>query len=131
VVIEADGDATILRPVEDVFDYPADPCNEPEWLPGAGSVKQTSDGELGLGSAFVGEYDRAGRIALSIVEFERPSCVTFRARSRIMHFDDAVHLTAIEGGTGLVARMTAEPQGLMRILAPVIGRTLRRQFASN
>jgi hypothetical protein len=42
-----------------------------------------------------------------------------------------VQLTAIEGGTRLVARMTAEPQGLMRLLAPVMGRTLRRQFASN
>jgi carbon monoxide dehydrogenase subunit G len=131
VVIEADGNATILRPVEDVFDYLADPRNEPEWLPGARSVKQTSDGELGLGSAFVGEYDRAGRVELSIVEFERPSRVTFRARSRIVHFDDAVQLTAIEGGTRLVARMTAEPRGLMRLLAPVMGLTLRRQFSSN
>jgi hypothetical protein len=68
---------------------------------------------------------------LSIVEFERPSRVTFRARSRIVHFDDAVQLTAIEGGTRLVARMTAEPRGLMRLLAPVMGRTLRRQFSSN
>jgi uncharacterized protein YndB with AHSA1/START domain len=131
VVIEADGTATILRPVEDVFDYVADPRNEPEWLPGARSVKQTSDGELGLGSEFVGEYDRAGRVELSIVEFERPARVTFRIRSRIVQFDDAVQLKAIEGGTRLVARMTAEPQGLMRFLAPVMGRTLRRQFASN
>lgn len=131
MAIEADGNAMILRPVEVVFDYVADPRNEPEWLPGARSVKQTSDGDFGLGAAFVGEYDRVGRVELSIVEFERPTRVTFRARSRIVHFDDAVQLTAIEGGTRLVARMTAEPKGVMRLFAPVMGRTMRKQFASN
>lgn len=129
--IEAHGDTTILRPVEAVFDYLADPRNEPKWLPGANSVRKTSDGEVGLGSAFVGEYRRAGRVELQLVEFERPSRVTFRARSKVVHFDDAGQLTAVEGGTRLVARMTAEPQGLMRLVAPVMGRTMRRQFAEN
>jgi carbon monoxide dehydrogenase subunit G len=131
VKIEADGSVTILRPVEEVFDYLADPRNEPQWLPGARSVNKTSGGELGLGSVFVGEYRRAGRVELRIVEFERPSRVTFRAESKIVQFDDVVRLLPIEGGTRLVARMAAEPQGLMRLLAPVMGRTLRKQFASN
>ena len=48
-----------------------------------------------------------------------------------MHFDDAVLLTAVEGGTRLVARMTAEPQGLMSLMAPVMCRTMRTQFGSN
>ena len=131
VSIEAHGDATILRPLTDVFDYLADPRNEPEWLPGATSVEKTSDGEVGLGATFVGEYRRAGRVEVELVEFERPSRVTFRARSKIVHFDDAVRLTPVEGGTRLMAQMTAEPQGLMRLFAPLMARTLRRQFASN
>ena len=131
MTIEADGSTTILRPVEDVFDYLADPRNEPQWLPGAHSVEKTSDGELGLGSAFLGEYQRAGRVELQIVEFERPWRVTFRARSKVVHFDDAVQLAPVEGGTRLVARMTAEPQGLMSLMAPVMRRTMRKQFASN
>jgi carbon monoxide dehydrogenase subunit G len=131
VVIEAEGTVTISRPVEDVFDYVADPRNEPQWLPGAASVEKTGDGELGLGSAFVGEYGRAGRVELQIVEFQRPSRVTFRARSRIVHFDDAVQLASVDGGTRLSARMTAVPQGFMRLFAPLMARTMRRQFASN
>lgn len=129
--IEAQGNARILRPVEDVFDYLADPRNEPKWLPGASSVVKTSDGEIGLGSTFLGEYRRAGRVELDVIEFVRPSRVTFRARSKIVHFDDAVQLAPVDGGTRLVARMTAEPQGAMRLMAPVMGRTMRKQFASN
>jgi carbon monoxide dehydrogenase subunit G len=131
VSIEADGDTTIRRPVEDVFDYLADPRNELHWLPGAKSVEHTSEGELGLGSTFIGEYERAGRVELEIVEFERPSRVTFRARSKMVNFDDAVQLTPVEGGTRLIARMTANPQGLMRLVTPLMGRTMRKQFAAN
>jgi carbon monoxide dehydrogenase subunit G len=129
--IEAEGSTTIRRTIEDVFEYVADPRNEPEWLPGAKSVTMTSDGEVGRGSTFVGEYERAGRVELQIVEFDRPSRVTFRARSKIVHFDDAVELAAVEGGTRLQARMTADPQGAMRLIGPLMARTMRRQFDSN
>jgi carbon monoxide dehydrogenase subunit G len=131
VTIEAQGQATIRRTVEDVFDYLADPRNEPGWLPGARSVTMTSDGDVGRGSTFVGEYERAGRVDLEIAEFERPSRVTFRARAKIVRFDDAVQLAPVDGGTRVDPQMTAEPQGLMRLAGPLMGRTMRKQFASN
>jgi hypothetical protein len=57
--------------------------------------------------------------------------VTFRARARIVDFDDAVTLTEREGGTALVARMDARPRGAMKLVAPLMARTMRRQFESN
>ena len=54
-----------------------------------------------------------------------------RARSKIVRFDDAVQLAPVDGGTRLDAQMTAEPQGLMRVVGPLMGRTMRKQFASN
>jgi carbon monoxide dehydrogenase subunit G len=131
VTIQARGETTILRPIEEVFDFLADPRNEPRWLPGASSVTKTSDGPVGAGSTFVGSYQRAGRVELELAAFKRPLHVTFRARSKIVRFDDAVDLEPLETGTRLVAHMTAQPQGVMRFLAPVIARTMRRQFASN
>jgi carbon monoxide dehydrogenase subunit G len=131
VTIEAEGHVTIRRTIEDVFDYLADPRNEPRWLPGAKAVTMTSDGEVKRGSTFVGEYQRAGRVELEIVEFQRPARVTFRARSKIVRFDDAVQLTPSDDGTRLDARMIANPQGPMRVVAPLMGRTMRMQFAAN
>lgn len=129
--IEAAGGTKIARPIEDVFDYLSDPRNEPNWLPGATAVDKTSEGPVGLGSTFVGHYARAGRVELELIEFERPRKVTFRAHSKIVDFDDAVELTEAQGTTLLQARMLASPRGVMRFVAPLMARTLRRQFAAN
>lgn len=118
-------------PITAVFDYLADARNEPQWLPGAQEVTKTTDGPVGLGTRFEGVYRRAGRVELELVEFERPTRVTFRARARIVDFDDAVTLTEREGGTALVARMDARPRGAMKLVAPLMARTMRRQFESN
>ena len=131
MAIQADGGTTIARPIEEVFDYLSDPRNEPDWLPGATAVDKTSEGPVGLGSTFVGHYARAGRVALELVEFERPHRVTFRAHSKIVDFDDAVELSETDGRTLLQARMHATPRSVMRVLEPLMARTLRRQFAAN
>ena len=131
MAIQADGGTTIARPIEEVFDYLSDPRNEPDWLPGATAVDKTSEGPVGLGSTFVGHYARAGRVALELVEFERPHRVTFRAHSKLVDFDDAVELTETDGRTLLQARMHATPRSVMRVLEPLMAGTLRRQFAAN
>jgi carbon monoxide dehydrogenase subunit G len=131
VPIEARGQTTIARAIEDVFDYLSDARNEPTWLPGARSVEKTSEGPVGLGTTFLGQYSGAGRVDLELVEFRRPTRVTFRAHSRIVDFDDVVDLTVQENLTQVEARMTAEPRGAMRLAAPIMGRTMRRQFSSN
>jgi carbon monoxide dehydrogenase subunit G len=130
-MIEAHGNTEIERPATEVFDYLADARNEPEWLPGAERVEKVSEGPVGLGTRFSGTYARAGTVELELVEFEPPRRVTFRARSRIVHFDDAVELSEGDGRTVLRAVMTAQPQGLMRLAAPLMERTMRRQFAGN
>jgi len=130
-VIEAHAHATINAPVETVFDAVADATNEPHWLPGAQSVEKVTDGPVGLGTRFRGAYARAGEVSLEIIEFERPDRVTFRARSRIVDFDDAIVLTAQDGRTRLDARMTAQPRGVMRLFGPLMARTMRSQFEAN
>lgn len=130
-MIRADAAVHIDRPPEAVFDLLADPRNEPRWLPGAKRVTMMTPEPVRLGSRFEGEYARAGAVTIELVAFERPSRVTFRAASKIVRFDDDVTLAAENGGTRLVAVMEAAPHGVMRLLAPVMGRTMRRQFAAN
>jgi uncharacterized protein YndB with AHSA1/START domain len=131
VTIEVHGEAIIRRSIEDVFDFLADPRNEPRWLPGAKSVTMTSDGEPRLGSTFVGEYAGVGRVELELVEFERPSRIRFRGDSQIVRFDDVVRLASAESGTRLQANMTSEPKALRRAPDPTMGEALQAQFASN
>jgi carbon monoxide dehydrogenase subunit G len=130
-VIEADGEIEIQAPVERVFDYVSDARNEPEWLPGAKAVEKVTPEGVGLGTRFDGTYARAGRVSIEIVVFDRPHRVTFRAHSRIVDFDDAIELREGGLGTRLTARMAAQPQGLMRLMTPLMANTMRKQFEAN
>jgi carbon monoxide dehydrogenase subunit G len=130
-VITGFGEVWIEAPPEAVFDYLADARNEPAWLPGARSVTKATDGPVGLHTRFEGEYARAGKVDLELVRFERPRALTIRAHSRMLDFDDAVELAPDGNGTRLTARLTGSPTGLMRVLTPMIARTMTRQFGEN
>jgi uncharacterized protein YndB with AHSA1/START domain len=130
-VIEARGSTDIARPVREVFEYASDARNEPKWLPGASDVEKTTPGEVGLGTRFEGTYARAGTVQLELVEYEPPYRFTFRARSKIVSFDDAVELSERDGKTHLEARMLAEPQGAMKLLGFLMAPTLKKSFAAN
>jgi uncharacterized protein YndB with AHSA1/START domain len=130
-MIEAHGGTEIEAPIERVFDYVADARNEPTWLPGAQKVEKVTDGDVGLGTRFEGVYARAGKVSLEIVAFEPPHRLTFRADSRIVKFDDEIELTDGGGRTELRARMSAQPKGVMRLMSPLMAKTMRSQFEAN
>jgi uncharacterized protein YndB with AHSA1/START domain len=130
-VIEGHGETEIRASIERVFDYVSDARNEPNWLPGAKAVDKITPGPVELGTRFDGTYVRAGRVSVEIVAFDRPSRLTFRARSRIVDFDDMIELSEGDGGTRLTARMSAQPRGLMRLVSPLMARTMRGQFQAN
>lgn len=121
----------IQRRPEEVFDALSDARNESRWLPGAHDVELVTPGVIAKGTRFRGRYDRAGWVGLELVEFDRPSRVTFRARSRIVDFDDAVRLNDVNGGTLLEATMTAQPKGVMRLFAFAMRRVMAKQFTAN
>ena len=118
-------------PPERVFDYLADARNEPDWLPGAQRVEKVTDGPIGLHTRFDGVYARAGVVAVELVEFDRPHRLTFRALAKIVAFDDEVELTPDGDGTVLVARLSAQPRGIMRLFTPMMVKTMQRQFERN
>jgi len=130
-MLEARGRVDIARPPEQVYDYLADMRNEPEWLPGASAVRVTSEGEIGLGAAFEGTYARAGTVRCTISTFDRPHRLVIHGDAKGMSFDDAITLTPIDGGTRLDAVMRTQPKGFFKIVAPMMGRVIDKQFQSN
>jgi uncharacterized protein YndB with AHSA1/START domain len=130
-MIEARGSTDIARPIEEVFAYVADARNEPKWLPGTKEVEKTTPGDVGVGTRFEGTYARAGKVTLEVVRHEPPHRLTFRARAKIVHFDDEIELTERDWKTHLDARMVAEPQGVLRFVPFLMAPTLRKSFAAN
>jgi uncharacterized protein YndB with AHSA1/START domain len=130
-MIEAHGETTIAAPIERVFDYVADARNEPSWLPGAEAVEKTTPDDVGLGTRFEGRYARAGKVEVEVVSYERPHRLTLRGHSKILDFDDAIELTEAGGQTVLKATMSSRPRGPMKLMSPLMARTIRSQFADN
>jgi uncharacterized membrane protein len=126
----------IDRPVNEVFAYVADPAKLPTWQTNTVEVTQTTDGPLRVGSRLrevhlapggrrleslveVTELDPNRVFALRIVEGPLPVDGRF------------VFAPAATGMTQVAVHGSGRPRGAMRLLAPLLSRVLRRQFAAH
>jgi len=104
-----EGEITISRPVEDVFDFVADERNEPRYNPRMVRAEQISEGPIGLGTRFRAELKAAGRTMPMIVEFtrfERPRLLGSMTRSSMMETEGALIFDAVAGGAACAGRGT-------------------------
>jgi len=64
--------ATIERPVEAVWEFMAEPSNNPKWDPGTLEVRQTSEGPIGVGTTLIAVVEFLGRreLGVRITSFE-------------------------------------------------------------
>jgi len=51
-MVRVEGDITIGRPVEDVFDFVADESNEPKYNPRMTRADRITEGPIGVGTRF-------------------------------------------------------------------------------
>ena len=121
----------IARPVHDVFTYATAPERLSTWQTNTVSATRVDDGEYGLGSR-LREVHRApgGKELESIVEVvqytpDRVFALEVKEGTPIhahFTFDPA------EGGTRMRFRAHGRLSGPTRIIEPLLGRMLRRQF---
>ncbi len=125
-----EGEIIINRPVEEVFDFVADECNEPRFNPRMTRAEQISDGPIGLGTRFHTELKTMGRTMPMVVEFtgfERPRRLASVTRSPMMVTDGALPFEPAPGGTRMRWSWDVRPLGPMRVMAPFVGAIGRRQ----
>ena len=121
------------RPAEAVFDYMTDPANLMAWQTSKTSVEQLTPGPPARGTRVRERTKPPGakefEQVVEFTEFERP---------RRFHVHIVEGPYPIDGtwsfepdGTGTRVHFVAEGElhGVMRLLAPLIGRMMARQFA--
>ena len=129
-MIIAEAEFQIDRPLEEVFDFWADVRNENDWNPGSQRWEQTSPGSVGLGTTFKGEVQGMGPMTMQMVEYQRPFRVTHRGSAKSFGFASTLNFEPSASGTRVKATGQVEPQGLFKLLTPLMGVMMKKRFTA-
>lgn len=126
-----EGEITIDRSADEVFDFVADESNEPRYNPRMTHVEKTSPGPIGRGTRFRATTRTGGRtndMTIEFTEFERPARLASWTRLSTMDIRGTLTFRPINGSTRMKWAWLIEPHGLMRFVPPpVIAAMGRRQ----
>jgi len=121
----------IRRSPEEVFDYCTDLRREPEWNPRTRRIEKLTDGPIGLGTRYLGEWIRGDPMTIEFVRFQRPTAWGSVGRSRWLVANSEGQVSKTPGGARLVIRMELQPRGALRLLRPALGPIMRRREHRN
>lgn len=118
-----EGEITIDRPVEVVFDYVADQTNEPQYNPSMVRAEKITPGAVGQGTQFRSAVASAGRTAEMLIEctgYDRPRLLS--STTTMSQADIQYTLTFDPAGDGTRMRWSGQvrPKGMFRLLGPLI-----------
>jgi uncharacterized protein YndB with AHSA1/START domain len=119
----------IDRAADDVFAYCTDPSHEPEWNPELIAVQKLTDGPVGQGTRYRMQCRRGVRD--SVVEylgFEQPRSWTSTSTSANLDVRFEGEVVPDAGRSHLRFRARLLPRGVLRPLAPMLRRLLRRRW---
>lgn len=123
------GEVIVNQPIETVFDFVADACNEPHYNPHILRAEKISSGPIGLGSRFRNETASMGRTTewnIEITSYERPRHLSSFLRSSAMDIQGTMTFDSLEGATRMKWFWTLKPRGIFRLFAPLISRLGQR-----
>jgi uncharacterized protein YndB with AHSA1/START domain len=121
----------IRRSPDEVFDYCTDLRREPEWNPRTRRIEKLTDGPIGVGTRYQGEWIRGDPMTIELVRFQRPTTWASVGRSRRLVATSQGQVAKRPGGARLVIRTELQPQGALRFLLPVLGPIMRRREHRN
>jgi uncharacterized membrane protein len=129
-VAHIEGEIVIDRPVEEVFDVVADERNEPRYNPLLLWVEKVSSGPIRRGTQFRAATKTMGRPAEMTIEFtdyQRPRRIGSSTHMPTMEIQGALNFDPVPEGTRMRWSWDLQPQGVPRLLAPLITLMERRQ----
>jgi uncharacterized protein YndB with AHSA1/START domain len=127
----AENSVTVDRPIGDVFAYLADGTNNRRWRSGVVSIERTSTGD-GAGAAYRQKLRGPGGRTIDgdyrVTAFEPPTGLEFQVTAGPARPTGRFTLTeAGPGRTTVTFALDLVPTGLMRLMGPMIARTMRSE----
>jgi uncharacterized protein YndB with AHSA1/START domain len=118
-----EGEITIARPVEVVFDYVADQSNEPQYNPTMVRAEKETPGPVRRGTRFrsaVRSGRRTPEMLIEITAYDRPRLLASTTTMRQMEIDYTLELEPVAEGTRMRWRGELRPKGGLRLVGPLV-----------
>lgn len=132
-MIRSQGTVQVDRPAEEVFAFLADLCNEPRYVSNVIRTEKISEGPLGVGSRYRETartlLGRRATTTYEISEFDSPRVVEFRGSSGRATFRARWELVWDGGVTKATFTGEAQVGWPMRVLEPILGRSVASTFS--
>ena len=119
-----------ITPVEDVFDYVADECNEPRYNAQMRHAEKISDGPIGVGTQYRAEVVSGGRPVSMVIEvtaYERPGRLASMTTMSAMDVAYTLTFGPVREGTRTRWSGEIEPHGMLKRIGPLVAWMGRRQ----
>ncbi len=119
------GEITINRPVQEVFDFVADERNEPRYNPRMLRAEKLSPGPVGLGSRFravMRSRPRPVEMTTECTGFERPRRLASTTRLSKMDIQGTLTFDPVPAGTRMQWSWQLQPRGVLKLMSPMMAR---------
>ena len=124
----------IKCPADKVFAYVADAKNWPKWQLSMLEAKQTSLGEMGVGTTFGGVNKVMGRRMAwtsKVTEYERNKAWREVIKSGSTLLDEHLTFYPVERGTKVTQVYDMKPGGFLKLFAPMMISSMRKEMKKN
>jgi uncharacterized protein YndB with AHSA1/START domain len=122
-----DVEIVVDRPRTEVFDAMADARNEPSWNSQVSKCELVTEPPIGEKTTFT-TVNRGRPYAAEITTYERPERLTYEVTGSQLTIVGAMEFAEVDGATRLTARFDMAPRAVMKVLMPMMGPAIRRDF---
>ena len=121
----------INRPQQEVFDFVTNLSNDPKWQASIESVRQISDGKIGVGSTFRYEAKLLGRKSeteIQLTGYEPPNGASVKAINGPVPFENTYKFESKGDGTKMTFSGHAEIAGFFKMAEGLAAKQMEKQF---
>jgi uncharacterized protein YndB with AHSA1/START domain len=128
--MRVEGDITIERAAEEVFDFVADERNEPQYNPRMTHAEKISPGPIGVGTRFRSVMTGTGpavEMTIEYTAYDRPNRLASTTHLSNMDIEGVLLFEPVSDGTRMQWIWDIEPRGLYKLIGPLVQRMGERQ----
>jgi uncharacterized membrane protein len=128
----AENSIVISRPRSEVFAFVAEHDNDPKWRPGVLDITRAS-GE-GQGAVYTqgvqGPMGKRIDADFEVTAYQPDTLIAFRTLAGPVRPEGSYRFEDADGGTRVTFSLNASLRGMQKLMAPMVGKSMRNQVAA-